>query len=118
MYCHYLNTLKNNFQKLKGFSSKYEDLFDRIESSVIEMDDVFREIDDLQETLEANPNRLEAVNSKLLQINNLLQKHMANDVSELIAIKNELEEKVSVTENLDATIQQKNNEIESKTRTT
>lgn len=111
-----LNTLKGNFQKLKGYSSKYEDLFDRIESSVIEMDDVFREIDDLQETLEANPNRLEVVNSKLLQINNLLQKHTANDVSELIAIKNELEEKVSVTENLDATIQQKNNDIESKTK--
>lgn len=111
-----LNTLKGNFQKLKGYSSRYEDLFNRIESSVIEMDDVFREIDALQDTLEANPNRLEAVHSKLLQINNLLQKHTALDVTELIAIKNELEEKISVTENLDATIQQKNNDINNKTK--
>jgi DNA repair protein RecN (Recombination protein N) len=111
-----LNTLKGNFQKLKGYSSRYEDLFNRIESSVIEMDDVFREIDALQDTLEANPNRLEAVHSKLLQINNLLQKHTAHDVTELIAIKNELEEKISVTENLDATIQQKNNDIDNKTK--
>lgn len=111
-----LNILKGNFQKLKGYSSKYEDLFKRIESSVIEMDDIFREIDALQDTLEANPNRLETVNSKLLQINNLLQKHAASDVSELIAIKEKLERKVSVTENLDATIQQKNNDIEIKTK--
>ncbi|GGK15257.1 DNA repair protein RecN [Yeosuana aromativorans] len=111
-----LNTLKGNFQKLKGYSSRYEDLFNRIESSLIEMDDVFREIDALQDTLEANPNRLEAVHSKLLQINNLLQKHTAHDVTELIAIKNELEEKISVTENLDTAIQQKNNDIDNKTK--
>ena len=110
-----LNGLKNNFQKLKGYSSKYEDLFDRVQSSFIEMDDVFREIDGLQETLEADPNRLEEVNNKLLKINNLMQKHVASNVSELISIKNNLEEKVSITENLDTVIQKKRHEIEEQT---
>ncbi len=110
-----LNELKNNFQKLKNYSSKYEDLFNRVQSCVIEIDDVFREVDGMQDTLDADPGRLEEVNSKLLLINNLLQKHVATDISELISIKNDLEDKVAVTENLDATIEKKNNEISNKT---
>jgi len=109
-----LKGLKNNFQKLKDYSSKYEDLYNRIESSLIEMDDVFNEIDEIQETLEADPKRLEEVNSKLLRINNLMQKHAVSNISELISIKNSLEDKVSVTENLDGTIQKKKAEIETK----
>jgi len=109
-----LKGLKNNFQKLKDYSSKYEDLYNRIESSLIEMDDVFNEIDEMQESLEADPKRLEEVNSKLLRINNLMQKHSATEISELINIKNSLEDKVSLTENLDGTIQKKRTEIETK----
>ncbi|WP_338359170.1 DNA repair protein RecN [Yeosuana marina] len=110
-----LNELKNNFQKLKNYSSKYEDLFNRVQSCAIEIDDVFREVDGMQDTLEADPGRLEEVNTKLLLINNLLQKHVATDISELISIKNDLEDKVAVTENLDATIEKKKNEISKKT---
>ena len=109
-----LKGLKNNFQKLKDYSSKYEDLYNRVESSLIEMDDVFNEIDEMQESLEADPKRLEEVNSKLLRINNLMQKHAVSNISELISIKNSLEDKVSVTENLDGTIQKKKTEIETK----
>ncbi|GAA3625560.1 DNA repair protein RecN [Flavivirga jejuensis] len=110
-----LTTLKNAFQKLSELSSKYENLFGRINSSLIEMDDVFNEVNTLKDNLEVDPGRLETVDSKLKMIHNLLQKHVAGNVSELIKIKNELEEKVSVTENLDSTIQKKQLEIDSKT---
>ncbi len=110
-----LTTLKNTFQKLSGFSSKYEDLFNRINSSLIDMDDVFNEVSAMQDNLEVDPNRLETVDSKLKMLHNLMQKHVAADVSELIRIKEALEEKVSVTENLDDTIQKKQLEIDSKT---
>lgn len=110
-----LNELKIHFQKLKGFSSKYEDLYGRVESSLIEMGDIFREVDDFNDSLEADPNRLEAVNTKLVKINNLMQKHSATDVSHLIKIKNHLDDKVSITENLDGTIQKKHLEFNSKT---
>lgn len=108
-----LATLKNAFQKLSEFSSKYEGLFNRINSSLIEMDDVFSEVNTFQDHLEVDPNRLETVDSKLKLLHNLMQKHIAGDISELIKIKNELEEKVSVTENLDDTIQKKQLEINS-----
>ncbi|AUP77827.1 DNA repair protein RecN [Flavivirga eckloniae] len=110
-----LTTLKNTFQKLSGLSSKYEDLFNRVNSSLIEMDDVFNEVNTLKDGLEVDPARLETVDAKLKIIHNLLQKHVASNVSELIKIKNDLEEKVSITENLDDTIQKKQLEIEAKT---
>ncbi len=110
-----LTTIKNNLQNIAGFSSKYEDLFNRVNTSLIDLDDVFNEIDILQDNLEANPNRLEEVDSKLKVLHSLMQKHVASDVSELIKIKNDLEEKVAVTQNLDITIDKKQSEIKSKT---
>ena len=109
-----LTLLKNSLQKLAGLSSKYEDLFNRVTSSLIDLDDVFAEIDALQENLEVNPNRLEIVNTKLQKLHGLMQKHATTEVSELIRIKENLEEKVSYTENLDDTIQKKQLEISNK----
>lgn len=110
-----INELKKHFQNLKGYSSKYNDLYDRIKSIFIEADDIFGEIDKLNDALEADPNRLEEVNTKLLTINSLMQKHVAINVSELLKITNDLEEKVSITENLDESIKAKEAEIETVT---
>lgn len=96
-----LTELKNTIQKLSGISPKYFDLFNRINSSLIELDDVFEEIENFQDQLEADPGRLEQVNSKLQIIHNLFQKHNADSITQLIELKDELADKVSVTENLD-----------------
>lgn len=109
-----LTSLKNIFQKLSSISNKYETLFNRANSSLIEMDDLYSEVYELQESLEADPQRLEVVDAKLKSIHNLMQKHIVSEVSELIDIKNQLEEKVAVTENLDETIQKKSSEITKK----
>jgi len=106
-----LTALKNNLQKLSGLSTKYEDLYNRVNSSLIEIDDIFSEVDVLQTDIEADPNRLDVVNSKLQVLNNLLQKHQVSTVSELIEIREELTEKVAVTENLDETLHNKEKEI-------
>ena len=96
-----LTELKNTIQKLSGISPKYFDLFNRINSSLIELDDVFEEIENFQDQLEADPGRLEQVNSKLQIIHNLFQKHNADSITQLIELRDELADKVSVTENLD-----------------
>ncbi|WP_242205031.1 DNA repair protein RecN [Aestuariivivens insulae] len=109
-----LTQLKNNFSKLSGLSSKYSNLYERINSSLIDLDDAFGEVDGFQEALEANPERLEQVNAKLQLLHNLMLKHTASDVAELIAIRDSLADKVSITENLDDTISQKQLEITEK----
>ena len=102
-----LTELKNQFSKLSGYSSQYHLIFERIQSSLIELDDVYSEIENLQEQLEADPNRLEQVNAKLQIINNLLQKHTVSTIEELLQIKDDLSSKVFETENLDAVISEK-----------
>ncbi|SFD29260.1 DNA repair protein RecN [Algibacter pectinivorans] len=106
-----LTSLKNVFQKLATYSSKYEELYNRATSSLIEMDDLYSEVNDHQENIDADPDRLEVVDAKLKMLHSLKQKHVASNVAELIEIKNQLEEKVSVTENLDANILKKSEEI-------
>lgn len=109
-----LTSLKNTLQKLASYATKYEDIFNRTQSSLIEIDDVFTEINRLQDCLDADPNRLEFVDSKLKILHNLMQKHVVVSISELIEIKNQLDEKVSITENLDDTINKKQKEIKAK----
>lgn len=106
-----LTELKNNLQKLSNFSAKYEELFNRVNSSLIELDDVYTEVENLQEQLEADPKRLVTVNSKLQVIYNLFQKHNTNAIGELLGIKEKLSEKVLVTENLDSNISNIEKEI-------
>ncbi|HUH28778.1 DNA repair protein RecN [Gelidibacter sp.] len=107
----HLTEAKNQLSKLADFSANYKSVFERITSSLIELDDVFAVIEDLQESLEADPNRLNAVNLKLQILHNLMQKHTASDITELIQIREELSEKVSITENLDSVIAQKETEL-------
>lgn len=107
-----LRDVKNNLQKLSTISDKYIDIFNRVNSCLIELDDVVTDIDNYQSILEVNPSRLEQVDAKLALINNLMQKHVAQNVLELIKIKEELSIKVEATENVDKDIADKQNQIE------
>ena len=106
-----LSALKSSFAKLSGISKAYEELYNRIVSSYIEMDDLQSEIEELQDGLELNPERLEEVNSKLQSINNLLQKHTAENIEELLTIQYELDEKVQSYESIDHNINKKQQDI-------
>tara|TARA_R110000850_G_scaffold203948_1_gene330264 strand:+ start:220 stop:1872 length:1653 start_codon:yes stop_codon:yes gene_type:complete len=106
-----LLTAKNSLQRITKFSSKYNDVYNRITSSSIEVNDIFTEIETLQDQLDLDPEQLLLVSNKLELLNMLLKKHLVTDVSELIAIKTNLAEKVSVTEKLDDTIAEKQNEV-------
>ncbi|MGB1210882.1 MAG: DNA repair protein RecN [Lacinutrix venerupis] len=106
-----LTELKNTLKQLSVISNKYEDLYNRTNSSLIELDDVFSELETFQENLEADPNRLQEVNGRLTIINNLFQKHVVSSIEELIVIENQLSDKVLATENVDSDIAKKKSEI-------
>lgn len=111
-----LSALKSSFSKLSGISKTYEELYNRIVSSYIEMDDLQSEIEELQDGLELNPERLEEVNSKLQSINNLLQKHTAENIEELLTIQYKLDEKVQSYESIDDNINKKQQDIKLQTK--
>ena len=101
-----LNELKASFHRLSNFGDTYKELSSRIESVLIELDDVYGEIQSLEEDLEADPVALEEVNQKLQLIYNLQKKHGVLEIAELLELQQQLEQQVSKTENLENDIKQ------------
>ncbi len=106
-----LKEVKTNLSKISKISANYATLQERIESVIIELDDVAQELENSLERVEANPEELEQVNAKLQLIYNLQKKHAAGSVEELIEITNTLNEKVALTENADADLEKLQQDI-------
>ncbi|SEC50513.1 DNA replication and repair protein RecN [Maribacter dokdonensis] len=104
--------MRQSLSKLVDFGANYKDLYERVQSVLIELDDVNSELQRLQNGVEANPDQLEQVNGKLQLLYDLLKKHNASDVLELIEIKNALADKVFETASLDEKITLKTKEIQ------
>lgn len=104
--------LRQALHKLASFGKQYEELHQRVQSALIELDDINSELQVFQEGVEANPLLLENISAKLQVLYNLLKKHNANDIDELIGIKNTLADAVFETANLDDKILKKTAELE------
>ncbi len=101
-----LKEIRIALQKISGFSSVYENLEERVQSLIIELDDISVEVENALERVEANPEELEEVNQKLQLIYNLQKKHSAEGIEKLLEIKNELQDKVSVSENAEFALEE------------
>nr|WP_294777659.1 DNA repair protein RecN [uncultured Flavobacterium sp.] len=89
-----LKEFKSILQKNANFSVEYESLFDRTNSILIEFDDIVKELNRESEMVFNDPEKLELINQKLQLIYSLQKKHQVQTVEELIAIQNELEDRV------------------------
>ena len=89
-----LKDIKVSIQKITSYSQEFSDLSDRISSLLIEFDDIEKEIAELAETINSDPEALQILNEKLQLIYSLQKKHQVNTVEELIEIQNELDVKV------------------------
>ena len=96
-----LRELKRSFSSLTEYKQLYRDLYERIESAFLELEDLASEISDIDESIEADPDNLEQISKQLNKIYTLQKKHSVTTVEELIAIQQELEESVSKTESVD-----------------
>ena len=90
--------------KIKSYASLYENQWERLNSLVIEMEDLSEELERASDKIEADPEMLFQINEKLQLLYKLQQKHGVASVSELIEIQNNLEEKINKTLNLDSEI--------------
>lgn len=103
-----LNVLKEArslMNKLQNVSSDFESLFERLNSVIIEMDDVSEEVENLSSSIEADPLLLNEIHEKLQSVYKLQQKHSVGTISELIEIQKTLESKIDITHNLDGEIE-------------
>ncbi|MCL6217725.1 DNA repair protein RecN [Zunongwangia pacifica] len=94
-----LKEVRNNLSRISRFSATYESLHERVQSVIIELDDIHTELEAALENTEADPQELEKTNDKLQQIYNLQKKHNVLEIEELLTIAEELRKQVAVSEN-------------------
>lgn len=81
-----------------------ESMADRIESLRIEAADILSTIEDADNKLDADPERLFAVEERLSDIYNLQRKHNVNEADELIEIRRAIAEKLDAIDHSDERI--------------
>ena len=106
-----LADLKRVFQTLSDFGPEFKTLNERIQSVLIEADDIASEIEQMKDGVEANPERVEVVNGQLQQLYDLQKKHHTDSVVELIAIRETLAQKVEAVANIESKIEVKKTEV-------
>ena len=97
----FLKGTVSNLAYISKLSNQYEQLQQRAQSSLIELRDLADEISMEQDRVEIDDSRAETIRERLNLIYQLQTKHQAKDVAALIALRNELGQKVSKVLNLD-----------------
>jgi DNA repair protein RecN (Recombination protein N) len=82
-------------EQIQNYISEVPELKNRLQSTFIELKDIWDEIDSLSEKIEHDPAKIEEVNDRLNTIYNLQQKHSVANVPELIELKNGFENKIA-----------------------
>lgn len=93
-----LSGLKDCSHTLSGLRTVYapaQELYDRLESSYIELKDILQEVADREESVEFNPARLDEVNGRLNLLYTLEQKHRVGTVDELIGLRDDYADRLS-----------------------
>lgn len=91
--------------RIKEFSKTFESFWQRLNSAILELEDISLDVNNAVEKIEADPEMLFQINEKLQTLYKLQQKHAVSSVSELIEIEQQLEEKVNTTLGLDDKIE-------------
>lgn len=107
-----LSEIRNALQKVASIGSKFTQLFERFESLQIELNDAALELSQSLGAIEANPARLTELNDQWQQLNDLLKKHNAQTIDDLIKTRDELDQKIVQTDELEKRLE----DLEEQTR--
>ena len=109
-----LDKLKNATHHLENICDVYPSMADvagRMQSSYIELKDIAQEISSSVDHVEFDPNRLDAINTRLDKLYTLQQKFHVETVTELIAIRDRIAEQLAHIDNGDEDIEEKEKEV-------
>jgi DNA repair protein RecN (Recombination protein N) len=101
-----LKQSKQALERIKSYLNQATNFSERIESAYIDLKDIAAEAETLAGTLEYNPERASLVKEQLDALYAVMQKHQAETIDELIAIKKTFEEKVLQKENFSLQLKQ------------
>jgi len=85
--CHQLSTLER-------YNPQIAELYQRLNSTLIELKDIAAEIETIERQTHTNEARAAEVNNRLSTLYNLQKKHRVNSTDELLQLQDELSEKI------------------------
>ena len=107
-----LKVLQNRLVSLQQYHSGIETLVQRLSSAVIEIKDVADELEGIDNAINFDQQRIEIINERISVGYKLLKKHGVNDTSQLLAIQQQLQQKLDAVLNISASIEK----LESQTK--
>ena len=102
-------SLRTAVNALKGISRVFptaSELAERADSAYIELKDIAQEVSSSLENVDFDPAELDSVNSRLDRIYDLQKKYHTDNIAELLAIQEDLKQKLSNIENSDEALQE------------
>jgi DNA repair protein RecN (Recombination protein N) len=106
-----LNYLKNQIKPIAQLNGSISSVFERLETTIVELKDIGFEAENIAEKIEENPAALDNLNDRLLKMQNLFRKHQVESAAELLNLQNELEIKLQQSQNIDDEIISLKNEV-------
>jgi len=96
-----LHAAKQEINKVSSYFENGEGLVNRIQSSLIDLEDLSQDLIDKTELVQYDPDRLESINKRLNLIYSLQQKHNTTSIDYLLTIENDLEDELNAIESFE-----------------
>jgi DNA repair protein RecN (Recombination protein N) len=109
-----LRSVMQQVAQVREFHKDLPAIYERLSGAMYELQDLAEELNAIAEDTEHDPERIEEVNERINVLYRLQQKHQAIDVAALIALRDDLEERVSGFGDLSGEIERLTAEITAK----
>lgn len=108
----FLRDIRAALGRIRPFFPPASEPLERLESSMIELRDISEEIVRLEASTDFDPGRIDFVNSRLDLIYSLQQKHRVSTVGELLAIRDDLQNRVDEIGNYEFSIEEASGKLD------
>jgi DNA repair protein RecN (Recombination protein N) len=95
---------RNILGTISKYAPSYQELYDRLHSVVIELEDIQASLESALDSLESDPEELFKINEVLQTVYRLQHKHSVTTIAELVKIESNLRSKIDTTLHLDTSI--------------
>ena len=106
-----LKVLSNQLQVYASFHPQLPELIKRLQSAQLELQDIAGDLNSISDHINFSPQKIEQLNDRLSLGYKLMKKHGVKTTTELLAIQNQLHEKLQAVLNIDDSILRKEKEL-------
>lgn len=90
---HQLSSIVNEFQSIAEYDSNLSEIYERLNSTAIELDDIIYQVRDFRDGMDFDESEADTIEARLDLINTLKRKY-GKTIEDIITYKNEIEDKL------------------------